>query len=92
MQSGPSCPSVRRAEERVVISLATNNEGWMKAAAGKARVVSCRPERRLRPSCDPIPCAARAAAAWNATPGWARPPAEFKHINKRRRRNLRGFP
>lgn len=60
VQSGPSCPSVRRAEERVVISLATNNEGWMKAAAGKARVVSCRPERRLRPSCDPIPCAARA--------------------------------
>jgi hypothetical protein len=26
------------------------------------------------------------------TPGQAGPPAEFKHINKRRRRNLRGFP
>jgi hypothetical protein len=27
-----------------------------------------------------------------ATPGQAGAPAEFKHINKRRRRNLRGFP
>lgn len=26
------------------------------------------------------------------TPGQAGLPAEFKHINKRRRRNLRGFP
>ncbi|KAJ6820571.1 hornerin-like [Iris pallida] len=28
----------------------------------------------------------------NATPGQAGLPAEFKHINKRRRRNLQGFP
>jgi hypothetical protein len=27
-----------------------------------------------------------------ATPGQVRPPAEFKHINKRRKRNLQGFP
>jgi hypothetical protein len=27
-----------------------------------------------------------------ATPGQAGLPAEFKHINKRRRRNLQGFP
>ncbi|KAI9382835.1 hypothetical protein POPTR_014G186600v4 [Populus trichocarpa] len=27
-----------------------------------------------------------------ATPGQARLPAEFKHINKRRKRNLQGFP
>ena len=27
-----------------------------------------------------------------ATPGQAGLPAEFKHINKRRKRNLRGFP
>ena len=28
----------------------------------------------------------------NATPGQAGLPAEFKHINKRRKRNLQGFP
>lgn len=28
----------------------------------------------------------------DATPGQAGLPAEFKHINKRRKRNLRGFP
>lgn len=27
-----------------------------------------------------------------ATPGQAGLPAEFKHINKRRKRNLQGFP
>lgn len=30
--------------------------------------------------------------AFNATPGQAGLPAEFKHINKRRKRNLQGFP
>lgn len=30
--------------------------------------------------------------ASNATPGQAGLPAEFKHINKRRKRNLQGFP
>lgn len=30
--------------------------------------------------------------ASTATPGQAGLPAEFKHINKRRRRNLQGFP
>jgi hypothetical protein len=33
-----------------------------------------------------------ARAARTATPGQSGPPAEFKHINKRRRRNLQGFP
>lgn len=33
-----------------------------------------------------------ARAPRTATPGQAGPPAEFKHINKRRRRNLQGFP
>ena len=28
----------------------------------------------------------------DATPGQAGLPAEFKHINKRRKRNLQGFP
>ena len=31
-------------------------------------------------------------SAFNATPGQAGLPAEFKHINKRRKRNLQGFP
>jgi hypothetical protein len=30
--------------------------------------------------------------ASTATPGQAGLPAEFKHINKRRKRNLQGFP
>jgi hypothetical protein len=34
----------------------------------------------------------RASDASNATPGQAGLPAEFKHINKRRKRNLQGFP
>lgn len=33
-----------------------------------------------------------AHVARTATPGQAGLPAEFKHINKRRRRNLQGFP
>lgn len=35
-------------------------------------------------------CAFRGAPT--ATPGQAGLPAEFKHINKRRKRNLQGFP
>ena len=31
-------------------------------------------------------------SAFNATPGQAGLPAEFKHINKRRKINLQGFP
>lgn len=34
----------------------------------------------------------RSHDAHNATPGQAGLPAEFKHINKRRKRNLQGFP
>jgi hypothetical protein len=34
----------------------------------------------------------RALDALTATPSQAGLPAEFKHINKRRRRNLQGFP
>ncbi|KAK4605624.1 hypothetical protein RGQ29_000076 [Quercus rubra] len=34
----------------------------------------------------------RIDGASNATPGQAGLPAEFKHINKRRKRNLQGFP
>ena len=50
--------------------------------------------RRERPrravSERPLRAASRRAS--NATPGQAGLPAEFKHINKRRRRNLQGFP
>ncbi|GAA0160458.1 hypothetical protein LIER_17007 [Lithospermum erythrorhizon] len=34
----------------------------------------------------------RKTRATTATPGQAGLPAEFKHINKRRKRNLQGFP
>src|SRR3954470_4120443 len=43
----------------------------------------------LWPQNDP---ANEAHVASTATPGQAGLPAEFKHINKRRRRNLQGFP
>ncbi|KAJ7941145.1 hypothetical protein O6P43_035807 [Quillaja saponaria] len=39
----------------------------------------------------PRPCRV-ARNAIEATPGQAGLPAEFKHINKRRKRNLQGFP
>ena len=41
---------------------------------------------------EPIREPTRVVAARIATPGQAGPPAEFKHINKRRKRNLPGFP
>lgn len=47
----------------------------------------------LRPSGPPSrPCTHRSDDARIATPGQAGLPAEFKHINKRRKRNLPGFP
>lgn len=39
-----------------------------------------------------IPDALSCDDASIATPGQAGLPAEFKHINKRRKRNLQGFP
>lgn len=39
-----------------------------------------------------LTCSRRSPDAFNATPGQAGLPAEFKHINKRRKRNLQGFP
>ncbi|KAJ6818627.1 uncharacterized protein M6B38_405905 [Iris pallida] len=50
---------------------------------------------RTAPSKEPPTVRARrrnGAFDRNATPGQAGLPAEFKHINKRRRRNLQGFP
>ena len=62
------------------------------------RVVVDRPRLRLRPRCAP-PGSSRDPPRRRppgrpvpATPGQAGLPAEFKHINKRRKRNLRGFP
>ena len=81
---------------------------WPPVAQGAedmAAGVSCRTQRvvgdlALLPQCirrvadvmaskDPMNGAHDAPTA---TPGQAGLPAEFKHINKRRRRNLQGFP
>ena len=49
--------------------------------------------RRARPSPDEVfRTLMRFFGARSATPGQAGIPAEFKHINKRRKRNLPGFP
>ena len=53
-----------------------------------ALVASC-PSVPLR---APNPQRATSNRACIATPGQAGLPAEFKHINKRRKRNLQGFP
>ena len=59
------------------------------------RVVGRHHGRRGRPTADGREernPRAGACGARTATPGQAGLPAEFKHINKRRKRNLRGFP
>ena len=66
----------------------THDEWWRKH--GIASVVpSAVLERQSRPLKDHCGCA---RVAPTATPGQAGLPAEFKHINKRRKRNLQGFP
>ncbi len=57
--------------------------------------LSCCRAPMLRRSGDTIGTQRRASsrsAPTTATPGQAGSPAEFKHINKRRKRNLQGFP
>lgn len=55
-----------------------------------ALLIAVRPDRSRRDGLkDPMNGAHDAPTA---TPGQAGLPAEFKHINKRRRRNLQGFP
>ena len=59
------------------------------------RQASRRVFRGPRVSKDPggsPPLSADGTPSTVATPGQAGLPAEFKHINKRRKRNLQGFP
>ncbi len=84
-------PPVRRPEERSAGG--DGHGGWW------TLMRSCRrdagPQRRRAPAAPIVrgaPAPGRDAAPRIATPGQAGPPAELKHINKRRRRNLRGFP
>jgi hypothetical protein len=55
-------------------------------------VVSCRAFLSSGGGTLKIPDALSCDDASIATPGQAGLPAEFKHINKRRKRNLQGFP
>ena len=74
--------------------------GWPKTESPAAHVTtsggrksplitSCGSPSLGRPS---DPDASSFDGAPTATPGQAGLPAEFKHINKRRKRNLQGFP
>lgn len=75
--------------------------GWYKIESfgdGRRDIVGCKEtlfychanvfhRRRLKD-----PKAPRIVCVLIVTPGQAGLPAEFKHINKRRKRNLQGFP
>jgi len=74
-----------------------HGEWWTEARTPRARAGrrGPRPQRHraLRnPTGRASPSPGTGEPPRTATPGQAGPPAEFKHINKRRRRNLRGFP
>ena len=65
------------------------------SAANAATIGGCQTSVSLSRARRPglfQPNARRFVGAFNATPGQAGLPAEFKHINKRRKRNLQGFP
>lgn len=55
-------------------------------------LVSCRVSLLVSEDLVKYPNAPCYDGASTATPGQAGLPAEFKHINKRRKRNLQGFP
>lgn len=55
-------------------------------------LVSCCVSRLVSEDLVKHPNASSYDEASTATPGQAGLPAEFKHINKRRKRNLQGFP
>lgn len=81
---------------------------WPPVRLSRAAGLNASPRRRTSrqvvvetqlSSCAAAPAVARAPprpflrlGAPTATPGQAGLPAEFKHINKRRKRNLQGFP
>ncbi|KAL0919932.1 hypothetical protein M5K25_009023 [Dendrobium thyrsiflorum] len=74
VQSGSSCPSVRRAEERVIISLAANDKGWIKARP----MLLCRvcPREDYTYSGDPKSCVdQRMALGMRPQDGRGHPPS-----------------
>ncbi|KAJ7942541.1 hypothetical protein O6P43_030184 [Quillaja saponaria] len=79
----PASPGWRLAQIRVHGGR-RHDTRWLSFARGPSRVPSVVPGL-LRPCCV-------ARNTIEATPGQAGLPAEFKHINKRRKRNLQGFP
>ena len=69
----------------------TFGDGCRDIGGCKKTLLSCRAiSRHLSELKDPK--APRFVRASTVTPGQAGLPAEFKHINKRRKRNLQGFP
>lgn len=72
--------------------------GWLKTVGPRCRTPRRMVDELLSTTrrarrCGPIgPLKRRVAVHSDATPGQAGPPAEFKHINKRRKRNIHGFP
>ena len=82
-ETGLPCPSARLAQMRS-LGDARHDQWWListrvlSCGAASSAVESTMTQRRIAPS--------------TATPGQAGLPAEFKHINKRRKRNLQGFP
>ena len=79
-----ACPRARLAQKRVLSNECHDNQ-WF----SYPRSSSCTPRR---PNTLFYPCVCRLGSVPNTTPGQAGLPAEFKHINKRRKRNLQGFP
>ena len=70
--------------------VAGSGEWWAAAHVAPSPVPT---QGLVRPPNEEQAAAAPAARRLRTdTPGQAGLPAEFKHINKRRRRNLQGFP
>lgn len=81
----PSAHRPRLAQNRVI--------GDHGAATIGGNASGCLVRSRALPSTPALrPFLHREHGARVATPGQAGLPAEFKHINKRRKRNLPGFP
>ncbi|OIB70950.1 hypothetical protein A7L08_17975 [Acinetobacter baumannii] len=80
-------------------SRALTARGWPKSESSATEAAAIGGEKPLEllprarsPRGDSATLTLRASGARIATPGQAGLPAEFKHINKRRKRNLPGFP
>ena len=90
----PHPPSALGSEEHAS-DAAEHGGWWMRLRCGRRESVrllgiwGC--PSLPAPRKDPWP-SGQGGAPWIATSGQVWSPAELKHINKRRRRNLRGFP